>query len=329
MPLDPIAFQSLACSTIKDSDQKWLNRSLKPTTAIFDPVWDGHTFTVGHNDQKVPGLGPVSVFRHSYRNPRQVRSWWTVAPYSILARVGEDFDELQVPSEYLSFALQHGGKSITDSRIVRDPFGTRVFVTKGATLLPGLSNLVSIDLLPHGSYVPLPPTRLRGGTTTWFREPKQLDYQPGNEWQVQRVLLEVQRFWERYRDGRRRSRRRSDRVPIEATGRWILLPTNHRALAARYIDWFTWSSTSTSEDGCPVKSQDQPPPHWLADSVPTEPIWPTIDPDYEALAVEDPPRAPVVVAPPERLPELPKRIPRPVPPPRARRANKNSGWFTT
>jgi hypothetical protein len=159
-------------------------------------VWNGHSYTLGHTPTKTDGLVPAMLSQRSYRNSRQVRSWWSVAPYSILARTGEDFDVIQISAGLLGVAVENERQSIVGSPVAIGPYGARVLVSPGAELVPGLRNRVGIDILPPGTCTPLPPTRLRDGSVRWLCEPSGLDYRVGDHLAVQIALLEVCRLWD-------------------------------------------------------------------------------------------------------------------------------------
>ncbi|WP_442874821.1 bifunctional DNA primase/polymerase [Amycolatopsis sp. NBC_00345] len=159
-------------------------------------VWNGRSYTLGHTPTKTDGLVPAMLSQRSYRDCRQVRSWWTVAPYSILARAGEDFDVIQISAGLLGAAVEHGRQSVVRSPIAIGPYGARVLVSPGSELLPGLRNRIGIDILPPGTCIPLPPTRIRGGSVRWLREPSGLEYRAGDQRPVQIALLEAYRLWD-------------------------------------------------------------------------------------------------------------------------------------
>ncbi|MDT8910923.1 hypothetical protein [Amycolatopsis sp. PS_44_ISF1] len=164
-------------------------------SVIPGSVWDGHAYTLGTTPTKTDGLVPSMVSQRSYRNAREVHSWWNVAPYSILSRVAEDFDVIQIPAGLLATSIEFARQSIIKSPVVIGPFGARILVSRGAELLPGLWNDLGIDIMPPGVFIPLPPTTIRAGSTRWLREPSELNYQLGDQKAVQEALLEVQQLW--------------------------------------------------------------------------------------------------------------------------------------
>ncbi|TQI94320.1 hypothetical protein FB471_6483 [Amycolatopsis cihanbeyliensis] len=72
-------------------------------------VWDGRQYTLGHTPTPVEGLLPVMLSGRTFRHPRQAWSWWSVAPYSVLARAGADFDVLVVPAPLIERATTRTG----------------------------------------------------------------------------------------------------------------------------------------------------------------------------------------------------------------------------
>lgn len=55
---------------------------------LSGPACDGLRHVAGHSHRLVDGLVPVLPGARTLHSAREVRSWWTVAPYGIVARGG-------------------------------------------------------------------------------------------------------------------------------------------------------------------------------------------------------------------------------------------------
>src|SRR5438045_16584 len=99
-------------------------------------VWDGEHYTQGHTPIPTAGLTPVRVSPQSLRTVTEVWSWWSVAPYSVLARVGEDFDVLTAPADVVGKALELPSLALRSCPIMRSPRGesARLLIRPGARL---------------------------------------------------------------------------------------------------------------------------------------------------------------------------------------------------
>src|SRR5437764_9838766 len=86
-------------------------------------VWDGERYIQGHTPVPTDGLVAVHVFPRSLRTVNEVWSWWSVAPYAVLARAGEDFDVLTAPAGLVEKALSLPSSALPSCRIMRSPRG--------------------------------------------------------------------------------------------------------------------------------------------------------------------------------------------------------------
>jgi hypothetical protein len=135
-------------------------------------VWDGGRYTLGHCPAVVSGLVPAMVSGRSLRLTHEVRSWWSIAPYAVLARVGEDFDVITVPLAAVEDALRRGEKSVWSCPIV--------IAGGSAHLLVAPSGLVPVTV-----FVALPPTLVEGEVSRWLVTPAEVAFRLGDAASVQ------------------------------------------------------------------------------------------------------------------------------------------------
>ena len=155
-------------------------------------VWNGQCYTLGHTPTPVEGLEPVMLSGRTFRSAREVWSWWSVAPYAVLARAGEDFDVLTAPSELVSEALEQEHGAVRSCPVTRSPDGrvAGLLVQPHSRLRWELHRVRGVTLLSDGVLVPLPPTRTAEGEWSWWRAP--IDgYRLGLAGAVQRALRDA------------------------------------------------------------------------------------------------------------------------------------------
>jgi hypothetical protein len=122
------------------------------------------------------------------RRAREAWSWWSIVPYSILARAGEDFDVITVPSTLVRAALAVDGSAMASCPTILAPRGARVLVRRGSR--PRLrSELRAVE------GVSLPPTLVPGGSLRWWIAPDDVGYQPGDSDEVQAALVAALTSW--------------------------------------------------------------------------------------------------------------------------------------
>ncbi|GAB3484807.1 hypothetical protein [Amycolatopsis cihanbeyliensis] len=148
-------------------------------------VWDGQRYTLGHVPTPVDGLVPVMLSGRSFGQPRQASSWWSVAPYTILARAGADFDVVSAPTPLVGRALQHG--ALFHAKAPVFGVGARAWLL----VRPGfrLRRVPGVRLAEQGSVVALPPTPLPGGQLRWWTSPEQTGWCPGDGDAAQAALM--------------------------------------------------------------------------------------------------------------------------------------------
>ncbi|MFF0144902.1 hypothetical protein [Amycolatopsis sulphurea] len=152
-------------------------------------VWNGRRYTLGHTPTLVDGLAPAMLSGRTLRIAREVWSWWSVAPYAVLARAGEDFDVLTAPAELVTVALELPGSVVRTCPVMLAPDRTsaRLVVRRGSRLRWELHGVRGVTLLPVGALVALPPTVTAEGEWSWWVDPSDA-HGPGLAGAVQRAL---------------------------------------------------------------------------------------------------------------------------------------------
>ena len=153
-------------------------------------VWDGSRFTQGHMNIPTPGLIPIMLSGRTLREPQEVWSWWSVAPYAVLTRVGEDFDVLTAPISLVRATLELDDSIISSCPIIVTPAKeqARLLVRTGSRLRWELRALSGVSYIPGGTLMPLPPTIEAGGAHEWWVSPSKCSYMPGKAGAVQAAL---------------------------------------------------------------------------------------------------------------------------------------------
>jgi hypothetical protein len=153
-------------------------------------VWDGERYIQGHTPVATDGLVAVRLSPRSLRAVNEVRSWWSVAPYAVLARAGEDFDVLTAPAGLVEKALQLPTSVLRSCPIMRSPRGesARLLIRTGSRLWWKLRTVPDVGLFSTGALVALPPTVTDAGVWSWWIAPADCGYQPGLADAVQKEL---------------------------------------------------------------------------------------------------------------------------------------------
>lgn len=151
---------------------------------------DGEHYIQGHTPVPTDGLMAVRLSPRSLRAVNEVWSWWSVAPYAVLARAGEDFDVLTAPAGLVAKALQLPTSVLQSCPIMRSPRGesARLLISAGSRLWWKLRAVPDVGLFPAGALVPLPPTVTSAGVWSWWIAPAECGYQPGLADAVQKEL---------------------------------------------------------------------------------------------------------------------------------------------
>lgn len=138
---------------------------------------DGARYTKGHTMEPVESLAAVLSSARTLRRARAVWSWWHLAPYGVLARVGEDFDVLHAPT-WLATGREMCARPLCP--VALSPSGASLLVTVGTRLRDQLVGVPGVEVTALGSVVPLPPTRMLGGRVSWWITPEQTRWSLGD-----------------------------------------------------------------------------------------------------------------------------------------------------
>jgi hypothetical protein len=151
-------------------------------------VWNGRSYTLGHCPTVTDGLVPAMVSGRTLRVAREVWSWWSIAPYAVLARAGEDFDVLVAPLDLVQTALQLEDSAVRSCPIVVTESSASLLIKTNSRLRYDLRNVRGVALAPPNSLIPLPPTVVQGEAVRWLIAPRDVGYRPGLAGAVQSVL---------------------------------------------------------------------------------------------------------------------------------------------
>lgn len=141
---------------------------------------DGVTYTRGHSREKLAALAPVLPSPRTLRDAHEVWSRWHLAPYGILARAGEVFDVLEVPTWLAVSATKYMQTQRQLCPVSLAPTGAHLLIEASTTLPPQLAAVRGVRVAKPGAYMPLRPTRVIYGQLTWWITPDQTQWRPGN-----------------------------------------------------------------------------------------------------------------------------------------------------
>ena len=151
-------------------------------------VFTDGKYTLGHTTTRVDGLVPVMVSGRTLRSEREVWSWWSGVSYSILVRVGEDFDVLTAPLELVRAAMKIEASPVAACPILYSAKGAQLLIKKHSRLRYDLRDVPGVCLVPQGALVPLPPTEIPDGPVRWWVAPHDVGYTLGLAGAVQATL---------------------------------------------------------------------------------------------------------------------------------------------
>ncbi|WP_143268707.1 hypothetical protein [Amycolatopsis vastitatis] len=153
-------------------------------------VWDGERYIQGHTPVPTDGLVAVRVSPRSLRAVAETWSWWSVAPYAVLARTGEDFDVLTAPAGMVEKALHLPNSALRSCPIMLAPRreSARLLIRTGSRLWWKLRTVPEVGLFPTGALIALPPTVTSAGVWSWWVAPADCGYRPGLADEVQKTL---------------------------------------------------------------------------------------------------------------------------------------------
>lgn len=145
----------------------------------------------GHTRERPRTLEPVLRSTRTVRDVRVLRSWWTLAEYTVLARAGEAFDVIEAPTWLAVMAT--GRREFRDRLcpVSLTPAGVRILVEPGVVLRDELAGTRGVQVTATGSWVPMPPSRMLPGSVSWWIRPEQVSWRLGNADAVQDALAAV------------------------------------------------------------------------------------------------------------------------------------------
>jgi hypothetical protein len=129
-------------------------------------------------------------------DPGRVHRWWRDEPHAVLLATGRSIDVIEVPALLGARAVRGpvtgpGAASVVDQArgpVAVTPSGRWMFLVRPDD---GLRPCLDRGVLLHGagSWVPLPPTRLRRGPVRWEVTPSDVDWWLPSSGEVQRALV--------------------------------------------------------------------------------------------------------------------------------------------
>jgi hypothetical protein len=114
---------------------------------------------------------PVVPAEDGSLDTRVVEHWWAERPYTVLAPIGVAFDVLCAPTLLATVAT--GLPMFRDNLcpVAMSPQGARFLVTPGGVLSADLADVRGVEILRRGAFLPLPPSRVVGGSMNWWITP--------------------------------------------------------------------------------------------------------------------------------------------------------------
>ncbi|HET6214668.1 MAG TPA: bifunctional DNA primase/polymerase [Micromonosporaceae bacterium] len=119
-------------------------------------------------------------------DPAIVADWWRGMPYTVLLPTGTAFDVIEVPA---TIGNQASRGAVIGPVAVAAGGRWMFLVRPGDGLRPELADRPDIVLHGHGSWVPAPPTRERGGPIRWEISPDRASWRLPSSYAVQERLI--------------------------------------------------------------------------------------------------------------------------------------------
>jgi hypothetical protein len=135
------------------------------------PLCDGLRYIGAGSARGVRATAPVVPAEGGSLDVRVVEHWWAERPYTVLAPLGVAFDVLCAPTLLATVAT--GLPMFRDNLcpVAMSPQGARFFVKPGGVLSPDLAGVRGVEILRRGAFLPLPPSRVVGGSMSWWITP--------------------------------------------------------------------------------------------------------------------------------------------------------------
>jgi hypothetical protein len=131
------------------------------------PVCDGLTCWDPATVEPLLAVQPVVAARLATTDSAVVRSWWAQHPHTILTRVGVGFDVLCAPTWLAAAAVISSSIRRHLGPIALCPEGARFLVRPDAAVIAALADERGVRILPRGTLVALPPSRVRSRSVSW------------------------------------------------------------------------------------------------------------------------------------------------------------------
>lgn len=151
------------------------------------PLCDGLRYTRPGSPHVVAAAKPVAPEAASLE-PRLVERWWTERPHTVLTPVGVEFDVLCAPTLLATIATGLPVFRENLCPVAMSPRGARFLVARGGVLDDDLAGVRGLEFLTRGAFLPLPPSRVVGGSMNWWITPAAAEGRLGDLAAVQAAL---------------------------------------------------------------------------------------------------------------------------------------------
>lgn len=151
------------------------------------PLCDGLRYTRPGSPHVVAAAKPVGA-QDASLDPRLVERWWTERPHTVLAAVGIEFDVLCAPTLLATVATGLPVFRENLCPVAMSPQGARFLVARGGSLDEDLAGVRGLEFLDGGEFLPLPPSRVVGGSMSWWITPAAVGGRLGDGQTVQAAL---------------------------------------------------------------------------------------------------------------------------------------------
>lgn len=135
------------------------------------PLCDGLRYTRPGSPHVVAAAEPVAAAQDASLDPRLVERWWTERPHTVLTPVGVEFDVLCAPTLLATIATGLPVFRENLCPVAMSPRGARFLVARGGVLDDDLAGVRGLEFLTRGRFLPLPPSRVVGGSMNWWITP--------------------------------------------------------------------------------------------------------------------------------------------------------------
>jgi hypothetical protein len=135
------------------------------------PLCDGLRYTRPGSPHVVAAAKPVAAAQDASLDPRLVERWWTERPHTVLCPVGVEFDVLCAPTLLSTIATGLPVFRENLCPVAMSPQGARFLIARGGVLDEDLAGVRGLEFLARGVFLPLPPSRVVGGSMNWWITP--------------------------------------------------------------------------------------------------------------------------------------------------------------